>query len=179
MYKDIEKRRQIIHIAGREYHIRYSLNALRCLEDYKPLGELLKVNYREWSIEDVIYLAHAAMCSLRKNFKAVNRRDFENVRPTAAALGEMISISDLPVLRREIFEAVMASLPEADDAEQEKSTRAFHEGHERALYVDVLGRPEGEYMNSTKKEISDRIDCYLEVKGMKEAAEMVQEFDDD
>ena len=37
MLKNIDKHYSIIHIAGREYRIRYSLNALLCLEIlYKP-----------------------------------------------------------------------------------------------------------------------------------------------
>ena len=100
MLKDLIKKHSIIHIAGREYRVRYSLNALLCLEMlYKPLDDILKTPFPQWSVEDVVQLAHAAMCCLPKNFKSVNRRDFENIRPTVAELGELISIEDLPVLR--------------------------------------------------------------------------------
>ena len=88
MLKDIIRHYSVIHISGREYHIRYSLNALLCLEmTYKPLSELLKVPYMDWSIEDVLQLAHAAMCSLPENRKAVTFRDFDYVEPTLAELG--------------------------------------------------------------------------------------------
>ena len=103
MLKNIDKHYSIIHIAGREY-------ALLCLEIlYKPLDEILKTDFRSWGIDDVIQLVHAAMCSVSKNFKAVNRRDFEYVRPTVAELGELINTSDLPLLRREIIDAVLDS----------------------------------------------------------------------
>ena len=183
MLKNIDKHYNysIIHIAGREYRIRYSLNALLCLEIlYKPLDEILKTDFRSGGIDDVIQLVHAAMCSVSKNFKAVNRRDFEYVRPTVAELGELINTSDLPLLRREIIDAVLDSIPESqENDDKEKPVKAFNEGHQRALYVDVMGRPEREYWSSTNKEIADRIDYYMEVRGMKETPELVQEFDDD
>lgn len=179
-YKDIDRQFSIIHIAGREYRIRYSLNALRCLEDYKPLGTILETKYNEWSIDDVLHLVHAGMCSRRANAKAVNRRDFDHVRPTVQELGEIVDVQDLPLLRMEIMEAILKSLPDpTPEADKSKPVKAMHEGHERAVYVDVMRRPEREYWNSTKREIAERMDCYFEVNGMKESADLVQEFDDD
>ena len=179
-YKDIDRQFSIIHIAGREYRVRFSLNALRCLEDYKPLGTILETKYNEWSIDDVLHLVHAGMCSRRANAKAVNRRDFEHVRPTVQELGEIVDVQDLPLLRMEIMEAILKSLPDpTPEADKSKPVKAMHEGHERAVYVDVMRRPEREYWNSTKREIAERMDCYFEVNGMKESADLVQEFDDD
>lgn len=178
MLKDIDRNYNILHIAGREYRVRYSLNAMRCLEEYKPLSELLKTKYTEWSIDDVLYLANAAMCSLPKNFKAVNRRDFKNVHPTVQELGEIVRPQDLPALKEEIICAIIAALPEPKNTD-EAPKKAMHEGHERAMYVDVIGRSDREYWSSTKKEIADRIECYMEVKGYKDTAELVQEYDDD
>lgn len=179
-YKDIDRQFSIIHIAGREYRVRFSLNALRCLEDYKPLGTILETKYNEWSIDDVLHLVHAGMCSRRANAKAVNRRDFDHVRPTVQELGEIVDVQDLPLLRMEIMEAILKSLPDpTPEADKSKPVKAMHEGHERAVYVDVMRRPEREYWNSTKREIAERMDCYFEVNGMKESADLVQEFDDD
>ena len=180
MLKDHDRTYCVIHIAGREYRVMFSLNALRSLEEYKSLTEILKTPYRKWSIDDVLHLAHASMCCLPKNFKAVNRRDFEHVRPTVQELGEIVDVQDLPLLRMEIMEAILKSLPDpTPEADKSKPVKAMHEGHERAVYVDVMRRPEREYWNSTKREIAERMDCYFEVNGMKESADLVQEFDDD
>ena len=179
MLKNIDRQYSIIHIEGREYRVRYSLNALLCLEmTYKPLDEILKDDFRKWDIETVLQLLRAGMCSLRENRKAVDTRCFDAVEPGLAELGEMIRIEDLPLLRVEITAALLASMPLPQDG-GEKSTKAMHEGHQRAMYVDIMGRPEREFWESTNKEIFERIDCYLEVKGDKEAAEAIQEFDDD
>ena len=179
MLKDLIQNHSIIHIAGREYRVRYSLNALLCLEmTYKPLSELLKVPYMDWSIEDVLQLVHAAMCSLPENRKAVSYRDFDYVEPTLSELGEVISMEDLPLLRLELADAILSSLPSsAEDRDREDyPARAMNEGHQRAMYVDVIGRPESEYWESTNKEIAQRIDCYLEVRGEKEPPVLVRRY---
>lgn len=178
MLKDLIQHYSIIHIAGREYRIRYSLNALLCLEMmYKPLSELLKTPFTDWSIEDVLQLVHAAMCSLPENARAVAYRDFTSVTPGLAELGELIAPADLPLLRLEIADAVIAALPvRNDEPESAGPKRAMNEGHQRAMYVDVIGRPEGEYWDSTNREIAQRIDCYLEVKGEKEAPVLVRRY---
>ena len=180
MLKNIDRQYSKIHIAGREYRVRYSLNALLCLEVmYKPLDEILKTDFREWDIETVLQLARAALCSLEENRRAVENRDFGSVEPSLSELGELVRVEDLPLLRLELVTAVILSMPEPTADSGEKSTKAMHEGHQRAMFVDVMGRSEREFWNSTNREIADRIDCYLEVKGDKEAAEAVQEFDDD
>lgn len=179
MLKDLIRQYSIIHIAGREYRVRYSLNALLCLElTYKPLGEILKQPYSQWTVEDVIQLTHAAMCCLPKNFKAVNRRDFENVRPTAAELGELIRPEDLPLLKLELINAIVDAMPAPGNQEYDPNAvdHALHEGHQRAMYVDVMHRPEGEFWASTNKEITQRIDCYLEASGQKEAPVKVRRY---
>lgn len=180
MLKNIDRQYSKIHIAGREYRVRYSLNALLYLEVmYKPLDEILKTDFRDWNIESVLQLCRAGFCSLPGNRRTVEDRDFEFVKPTLAELGEIVRIEDLPLLRLELVSAVIQSMPEPTTDSSEKSTKAMHEGHQRAMYVDIMGRSEREFWNSTNREIADRIDCYLEVKGDKEAAEAVQEFDDD
>lgn len=180
MLKNIDRQFSKIHIAGREYRVRYSLNALLCLEMmYKPLDEILKTDFQSWDIETVLQLCRAGMCALPENRKAVEMRFFDAVEPTLSELGELVRIEDLPLLRLEIVSAVLSSMPQPREQSEEKSTKAMHEGHQRAMFVDVMGRSESDFWNSTNREIFDRIDCYLEVKGEKEAAEAVQEFDDD
>ncbi len=182
MLKDIDRQYSMIHIAGREYLVRYSLNALLCLEmTFRPLSDILKEDFRLWSAETVIQLVRAALCSCPWNQRVVSKRDFDAVSPSLSELGELIRPSDLPLLRVELISAVIDSMPRAESAAEnaEVPAKAFHEGHQRALFCDVMGRPEKEYWNSTNREITERIDCYFEVKGEKEAADLVQEFDDD
>ena len=178
MLKDLIKTYSTIHIAGREYHVRYSLNALLCLEmTYKPLSEILRTEWQEWSIEDVLQLCHASMCDRSCNKKSVNARNFHAVKPTLAELGELIGMKELPSLRLEIISAIINSMPESSPDEK-PSEKSANEGHQRAVYVDIMGRPEGEYWSSTNREITDRINYYLEAKGLKDTPTQVQTFDE-
>lgn len=178
MLKDLIKTYSTIHFAGREYHVRYSLNALLCLEmTYKPLSDILQTEWQEWSIEDVLQLCHAAMCDMPWNKKAVNARNFQAVKPTLSELGELITMKELPSLRLEIISAIINSMPESSPDEK-PSEKSANEGHQRAVYVDIMGRPEGEYWSSTNREITDRINYYLEAKGLKDTPTQVQTFDE-
>ena len=177
--KDIDRQYSLVHIAGREYRVRYSLNALLCLElMYKPLAEILQTHFAEWTAEDVLQLTRAALCSCPWNRKAVSRRDFEAVSPTLSELGERIQPSDLPLLRIELIAAVVDSMPkpQGNDEQNQTPAKAFHEGHQRALFCDVMGHSEREYWDSTNREIVQRIDCYLEAKGEKDAPTLVQRY---
>lgn len=178
MLKDLIKNYSTIHIANREYHVRYSLNALLCLEmTYKPLSDILQTEWQNWSIEDVLQLCHAAMCDRPCNKKSVNARNFQAVKPTLAELGELIGMKELPSLRLEIISAIINSMPESSPDEN-PSEKSANEGHQRAVYVDIMGRPEQEYWNSTNREITDRINYYLEAKGLKDTPTQVQTFDE-
>lgn len=177
--KDIDRQYSLVHVAGREYRVRYSLNALLCLElTYKPLAEILQTHFAEWTAEDVLQLTRAALCSCPWNRKAVSRRDFDAVCPTLSELGERIQPSDLPLLRIELIAAVVDSMPkpQGNDEQNQTPAKAFHEGHQRALFCDVMGHAEREYWDSTNREISQRIDCYLEAKGEKDAPTLVQRY---
>ena len=177
MLKDLTRQYSIIHIAGREYKIRYSLNCLLCLETmYKPLGEILKTKYSKWGIEDVLQLTHAAMCDLPQNRKAVSRRRFDLVKPTLQELGEKIDPHDLPTLRTELVRAIINSMPQSSG--ESKDAPPLREQSVRAMYVDVMGRPEREFWNSTYKDIITRPESYLEAKGLKEPPQYVKALDD-
>lgn len=174
--REIDKSYSVLHIAGREYRVRYSLNALLCLEVmYKPLSDILKTAWMEWSAEDVLQLVRAAFCSCSWNRKAVSRRDFDAVAPSLMELGELIQVQDLSALRVELIAAILDAMPKPSGNEQ-PPTKAFHEGHQRALFCDIMGRSEREYWNSTNREIADKIGCYLEVKGEKEAPTLVRRY---
>ena len=178
MLKDLIKNYSTIHFAGREYHVRYSLNALLCLEmTYKPLSDILQTEWQNWSIEDILQLCHAGMCDRSCNKKSVNARNFQAVKPTLAELGELIGMKQLPSLRLEIISAIINSMPESSPDEK-PSDKSANEGHQRAVYVDIMGRPEHEYWNSTNREITDRINYYLEAKGLKDTPTQVQTFDE-
>ena len=178
MLKDLIKNYSILHIGNREYHVRYSLNALLCLEmTYKPLSDILQTEWQNWSIEDILQLCHAGMCDRSCNKKSVNARNFQAVKPTLAELGELIGMKQLPSLRLEIISAIINSMPESSPDEK-PSDKSANEGHQRAVYVDIMGRPEQEYWNSTNKEITSRINYYLEAKGLKDTPTQVQTFDD-
>ena len=178
---NIDRQYSLLHIAGREYRVRYSMNALLCLEaTYKPLTDILQTSFILWTAEDVLQLTRAALCSCDENKEAVSRRDFAVVSPTLSELGETIQPQDLLLLRVELMSAILDSMPSTASAEtNETPVKAFHEGHQRALFCDVMGRSESEYWNSTNREIAQRFDCYLEIDGEKETANLVQTFDDD
>ena len=136
----IDKQYSVLHIAGREYRVRYSLNALLCLEVmYKPLSDILKTAWMDWSAEDVLQLVRAAFCSCPWNRKAVSRRDFDAVTPSLMELGELIQMQDLPALRVELIAAILDAMPKPSGNEQPPA-KAFHEGHQRALFCDIMGR---------------------------------------
>lgn len=174
MLKDLIKNYNILHIGDREYRIRFSLNALLCLEmTYKPLAEILKTDYKQWSINDVLNLCHAAMCDRSCNKKAVNSRNFQRVKPTLQELGEIITIPDLPQLKLELITAIADSMPNVQTT-QKQPENPLAELQLRAFYCDIMGRPESELFSSTYKEISDRTDNYLIAKGLKKPPQIIQ-----
>lgn len=178
MLKDLVKKYSTLHIAGREYQVRYSLNALLCLEmTYKPLAEILQTDWQNWSIEDILQLCHAAMCDRACNKKAVINRKFQIVKPTLDELGTMIDVQDFAMLKLEIITAIADSMPDTQPTE-EQSARAADESHQRAIFVDILGRPESEFWESTNREINQRINAYLEAKGLKDTPTQIQMFDE-
>lgn len=179
MYKDLIQESGVLHIQGREYRIRYSLNALLYLElRHRPLSEILQTDLRQWTIEDILMLTHAAMCSLPENGPAVRARDFDSVVPSLEELGELIRPADLPLLKLELMAAILKALPDPQPDSHETGA-AFHEGHQRALYVDVMHRPEEEFWSSTLREITRREDAFMEVKGYKEPPMQVKRYADE
>lgn len=181
MLKDLTDRVSIIHIAGREYGVKFSQDALLYLElFFIPFDELL--TRTEWDKSEIVKLCRALMCSLTDNLGAVRLRDWGRVRPSSEELAELIEDRDMPLLSAEILRAALASLPTPEPSEEtdrDKVSTVTTEGHLRALYVDVMGRPEEEFWQSTKRELLDRIDCYLEVRGMKEAPIRVKRYADE
>ena len=178
MLKDLIKTYSTLHIANREYHVRYSLNCLLCLElTYKPLSEILQTEWQEWSIEDVLQLCHAAMCDMPWNKKAVNARNFHAVKPTLAELGALIDVSQLERLKFELITAISDSMPKSQSNDRQEEN-PLAELQLRAFYCDIMGRSEKELFSSTYKEINDRTENYLIAKGLKKPPAIVQMLDD-
>lgn len=180
MISRLMKKASIVHIAGKEFKIRFSLNALLYLEvEYKTMKDILAVEYSKWSISDCLQLLRAGFCDLPENREAVSDRDFSAVRPSLAELGAAIDINDLITLRQELMLAVSDAFSPAKPSITNDNEHRYYTGygHLRAFYVDILGRPEEEFWSSTKKEIDERIDWYLETKGEKEKPVIVQRYD--
>lgn len=154
--------------------MRFSLNALLCLEvAYKPLAEILKTDWQKWSIDDVLHLCNACMCDLRQNRKAVNERDFGNIKPTLAELGAVIDISELPMLKLELISAIIDSMPSVQ-GNSKQPENPLAELQLRAFYCDIMGRSEKELFESTYKEINERTENYLVAKGLKKPPQVIQ-----
>lgn len=174
---DLQRNYSVIHIAGREYRVRYSLNALLCLEScYKPIEDILKTSSDRWGIEDILQLVRAALCDLPENKKAVISRDWKRIKPDIAELGKKIDIKDFGILKDEILNALTNSFPKPVIGETGSGDINYM--HMRCLYCDVMHRPDAEYWASNLKEIKERTDAYLEVKGLKEPVEKMQMFED-
>lgn len=175
---DLSKKYSIIHIAGREYRVRYSLNALLCLEDcYKPIEDILKVPVPEWTIEDILQLIRAALCDHPRNKRAVINRDWKYIKPDIAELGKMIDVRDLRTIKGELIEALTNSFPESVSGEKSSGGNIDYM-QMRGLYCDVMRRSDAEFWTSNLREVKERTDAYLEVKGLKEPVQTMQMYED-
>ena len=171
MLKELIAKSDIIHIRGREYRTRFSLNALLCLEmTYKPLSEILAVPYTEWGMEDIVQLVRAALCDMPENRQAVCERCWDAVTPDISELGELIRLEDIPALTLELTDAIIHSLPEPDGSSGEKHEDS-DDGLLRAACVDIIGMSEDKFWESNQRELAYRIEKYRKVKGVDEDPE--------
>ena len=176
--KNLDKSYSVIHIAGREYRVRYSLNALLCLEcTYKPIEEILKTPAEKWDIECILQLVRAGLCDLPRNKKAIIRRDWDNIRPTIDELGRSIAIQDFMVLRNEIIDALTNSFPEPVIGEKSGNSEINY-ANMRSMYCDIMHMSDSDFWTSNLKEIQERTDSYMEVKGLKEPVQTMQMYED-
>lgn len=167
-----------INIGGREYRVRFSLNALLCLErQYRPLSEILRADADKWDWETVIQLAYAAMADMPWNRKAVNRRSFDRLRPNAEEINRELEPGDIDRLRAELAAAVNNSLPLSEGYSSDVGTAA-DEGHYYVLARYIVGMSEAEYWQSNYRRLDYIITRYLEAKGYKSPAIKVQQYDD-
>lgn len=183
MLRELDRQYDIIHIAGREYRIRFDLNAMLCLETvYRPIEELF--DPRQWSERDIIELTRAALCALDENYPAVKRRDFFGIRPDERELRELIRIEDLNTLRLELARAVAHAYPEQSErtagSEAQEGKRYYSGiGHTKAIFCDEMGNSDELFWSSTYRELDSRIGFWLEAKGLKERPVVVRKYDDD
>ena len=179
MLKEIDRHWGRLNVGGREYRVVINLNSMLYLEDcglpYDHICDELAAG--ELKAETVLRIVHAAMCSLPWNRKAVSARRWDAVRPTLAQLGEMIYPKDLPGLRSEIVALIAQAMPDPDSIDESKGGGSSDAGTLRAVFCDIMGRPDAEFWGGTYREIFGRIDSYLEAKGMKEEAVQIQYMD--
>lgn len=183
MLKDLERTTYPLHIAGREYRIRYSLNSRLCLEQcHKPLDDMLLIRPQDWTIDDVLQLIRAGLVDLPINKKAVIGRAWANIKPSLADIGAALDDKSLLTVKIELIKALSGSYPEpvmgVDTSDFDEGRSELDYQKLRTWYVDILHRPNAEFWTSTTREIFDRIDSYLVVKGMKSTPVEVSEFDD-
>lgn len=175
MLTPIIKRYSKIHIAGKEYRVRYSFNSLLCLEmSYKPLDEIIKYNALDWTVEDILQLTRAALVDLPQNRKATTRQKWDSIKPDVWRAD--IQVQDLRLLKAELLNAISDSLPQQVIG-QKASGNGIDGLKMRAIYVDVLHRPEREFWTATLREVSERIESYFDVKGYGDNVIHAEEFD--
>lgn len=177
MIGNIEPKYNTIHIAGREYKARYSLNALLYLEDNgKPINELLG---KSWTIDDILHLVRASTVDRPINRKTTIRRKWDKIKPSIKTLEAEIQPQDILSTKIEIMNAVGNSLPKPIIGQKSDGNGEIDGLKLRAVYVDLLRRPTAEFWTSTLREIIERIDAYYEAKGLKKPVEEVQMYEDE
>lgn len=180
MLKDLEGTYNIIHLGGEEYKTKFSMNCLLCFEImYMPIEDVLKIPYTDWNRQAVVMLAYSSLCDVPGNYKAVNKRRFEDLQPSVPELERMIAERDIPLLRAELVNAILNSYPDPEPQNTATEHNYYSgEGHTRAIFCDIMGRSEKEYWRSSRREINNKINWYLEAKGLKERPVIVKQFDD-
>lgn len=164
-----------------EYSVRFNLNSMLYLEMHDlPFDFIMSIDHRKWDIDTVEHLVRACMCSHPSNSDAVNRRAFEEIKPDLYALGNLIRAQDLPALREELNELITDAFPPPESIPKDKKSKeATDEGHMRAIYCDIMHRPDEEFWDNTIKTNLFRINHYLEAKGLKEKPVEIQYIDKD
>lgn len=164
-----------------EFCVRFNLNAMLYLEVHGlPLDFIMSIPPEKWDIDTVQHLVRACMCSHPKNKNAVNRRRFDEIVPDLYSLGQIITVRDLPKLREELVKLITDAFPPPESIPKDKKTaEATDEGHMRAIYCDIMHRPDEEFWDNTIKTNLFRINHYLEAKGLKEKPVEIQYIDKD
>ena len=179
MLKDMLNHKDKLSIGGKEYKVCFSLNSMLFLELCGlSFSFILSIPYEKWDIDTVLLLVKACLCSLPQNADAVERRDFDAVSPTLFELGQTVRADELPELRKQLFHIIENAFPPPDEQQTERKTaEATDEGHMRAIYCDVMHRPDAEFWSNTYRTNLYRINHYLEAKGMKEKPVEIQKYD--
>ena len=119
-------------LGEREVYLRYNLTAQLCLEHY--MGDNIDIfmmsESDNWGIDDVLHILRAGLidCFFEENEEAINRRDFDAIKPSLATLGRYVDQSGIGEIVTSIVKAVMESLPQAPEGADENFTASAARG---------------------------------------------------
>lgn len=117
MLKDLDPVKIKISLGGQELYLRYNLNARRYLEEYMDVNSLMNKHDDEWTAEEVCHLLRAGLmdCFFDKNEKAINERNFSEIKPGLAAVGRWVDEAGMAEITAEILKGLILSLPKAEE----------------------------------------------------------------
>ena len=103
MLKDLEPLTVEITLGGEKMYLRYNLNARRYLEE----------DTTDWTAEEVIHILRAGLidCFYNENEEAIEKREFEKIKPSMAYIGRHLTQESLIALASQILEAIILSMP--------------------------------------------------------------------
>jgi len=112
--KDLEPIKIPIKLGGNEVYLRYNLTARRYLEEFTDYKNIMNKSDEDWTAEDIVQLLRAGLIDyyFEENEKAINECNFQNVKPSLAAVGRMVDEAGMTEITLEIINGIFASLPE-------------------------------------------------------------------
>ena len=114
MLTDIQPIKIPITLCGRELYLRYSLNSRLYFEHYYGDADaFLDKDMDGWKTEDVIHMLRAGLleATFEENEGAINRREWDSIKPSFAGMGSLIDMTGLGEITRVLLEALLASIP--------------------------------------------------------------------
>ncbi|MGN0689265.1 MAG: hypothetical protein ACI4KH_02460 [Oscillospiraceae bacterium] len=111
--KELEPLKVDIVFGGERMYLRYNLNARRYLEEFLDYNSLMDKAPEEWSTEEIIHLLRAGLIDYfyDENEKALENRDFKDLKPSMAFVGRHLTEESLIALTSQILEAIIESMP--------------------------------------------------------------------
>jgi hypothetical protein len=91
-----------VELGGKQYILKYDLNAFAEIEDLHGSISDILVKMENGSAKAIRALIWAGL---------LNNEDY----PTEKEVGQMINLSDMPMLSEKIQEAIVAAMPEQDE----------------------------------------------------------------
>lgn len=116
--KDLDPIKVPIMLGGSEVYLRYNLTARRYLEEFTDYKNLMSKDTEDWGAEDVTHLLRAGLIDFYfdENETVINKREFERVKPSLAAIGRLVDETGMVEITLAIISAIIASLPDAPTA---------------------------------------------------------------